>query len=145
MKANQLVWLLMFLMLGVAAAQQTNSMSSVTNNEAIADLRAKAESGDAQSQYELGVAFDFGRLGVGKDYAEAVKWFREAAEQNNAAAQDNLGQCYTAGEGVAQDYAEAAKWYRKAAEQNYVPAQYNLGVAYDNGLGVLGLLRKNGQ
>jgi len=51
----------------------------------------------------LGVAFDFGKFGVGKDYAEAVKWFRKAAEQNNAAAQDNLGQCYTAGEGVAQD------------------------------------------
>ncbi len=116
------MWLFPFLMLDVTIAQQTNFMSSVTNNVTIADLRAKAESGDAQSQYEFGVAFDFGKLGVGKDYAEAVKWFRKAAEQNNAAAQDNLGQCYTAGEGVVQDYAEAVKWYQKAADQNYVPA-----------------------
>ena len=74
----------------------------------------------------------FGRLlyagkGVAKDQAEAVKWFRKAAEQNYAQAQYNLGVCYTHGEGVAKDPVEAVKWYRKAAEQNLAKAQYNLG------------------
>jgi len=36
MKANQLNYV--FLMLGVAAAQQTNSLSSVTNSETIKEL-----------------------------------------------------------------------------------------------------------
>jgi TPR repeat protein len=46
----------------------------------LADVRAKAESGNAQSQYELGRAFTKGSRGVAKDEAQAVKWYREAAE-----------------------------------------------------------------
>ena len=57
--------------------------------------------------------------GVAKDAAEAVKWYRKAAEQGFAAAQYNLGVCYYSGEGVAKDAAEAVKWFRKAAEQGF--------------------------
>ena len=71
--------------------------------------------------------------GVAKDQAEAVKWYRKAAEQNLARAQYNLGVCYADGEGVAKDQVEAVKWYRKAAEQNLAKAQYNLGVCYERG------------
>ena len=55
---------------------------------------------------------------MAKDQAEAVKWYRKAAEQNLAKAQYNLGVCYAHGEGVVKDQVEAVKWYRKAAEQN---------------------------
>ena len=48
---------------------------------------------------------------------EAVKWYRLAAEQGDAAAQYNLGFAYYNGEGVEQDYAEAVKWWQMAAEQ----------------------------
>ena len=71
-----------------------------------------------------------------KDYAEAVKWYREAAEQGNAKGQFNLGMMYNKGQGVPQDYAEAAKWYRKAAEQGFAEAQNNLGMMYHAGQGV---------
>jgi TPR repeat protein len=54
--------------------------------------------------------------GVEQDHAEAVKWYRKAAEQGHADAQNNLGFCYEKGWGVEQDYAEAVKWYRKAAD-----------------------------
>ena len=80
----------------------------------------------------LGVCYADGR-GVAKDEVEAVKWYRKAAEQNDAEAQFNLGVCYANGQGVAKNEAEAVKWYRKAAEQNHAEAQYNLGVCYDNG------------
>ena len=69
-------------------------------------------------------------------YAEAVKWFRKAAEQGEAFAQYNLGVMYADGEGVTQDYAEAVKWYRMAAEQGIAEAQFNLGNAYNSGQGV---------
>ena len=59
---------------------------------------------------------------------EAVKWYRKAAEQNDAEAQNDLGACYANGQGVAKDEAEAVKWYRKAAEQNYA-GSINLGTA----------------
>ena len=74
--------------------------------------------------------------GVAKDDAEAVQWFRKAAEQNDAPAQAALGVRYAKGQGVAKNKAEAVKWYRKAAEQNLADAQYILGVCYDSGEGV---------
>ena len=71
-----------------------------------------------------------------KDYAEAVKWYRKAAEQGHADAQYNLGICYRNGYGVTQDNDEAVKWYRKAAEQGLASAQCNLGYCYEKGKGV---------
>ena len=62
---------------------------------------------------------------------------RQAAEQGDAGAQNNLGIMYANGEGVLKDEAEAVRWYRLAAEQDYADAQLNLGVMYSNGRGVL--------
>jgi TPR repeat protein len=73
---------------------------------------------------------------VAKDEAEAVKWYRKAAEQGNAGAQFNLGFCYAYGQGVVKNEAEAVKWYRKAAEQGDAFAQFSLGIRYANGQGV---------
>src|SRR5438876_304360 len=72
------------------------------------DIKAKAEMGDRQSEYQLGVRYYKGH-DVGKDFAEAVNWFRKAAEQNHANAQFNLGFCYANGQGVTKDEAEAVK------------------------------------
>jgi len=74
--------------------------------------------------------------GVPENNAEAVKWYRKAAERGDADAQFALGFIYAKGLGVPQDYAEAIKWTRKAADQGQALAQYNLGVAYSNGQGV---------
>ena len=74
--------------------------------------------------------------GVTQDDAEAVRWYRLAAEQGDAWAQTNLGVMYENGRGVTQDDAEAVRWYRLAAEQGHADAQYNLGWMYDTGRGV---------
>ena len=49
--------------------------------------------------------------------ATSAESYRAAAEQGDADAQCNLGQCYAEGVGVDKDPAEAVKWFRKAAEQ----------------------------
>ena len=67
---------------------------------------------------------------------EAIKWFRRAAAQGNAAAQKNLGDCYFRGWGVTQDDHAAAHWYRKAALQGHASAQNRLGFCYCQGRGV---------
>ena len=134
MKANRLRWLLLFLLVG--SVFQLPAQQSEADRKLLADIRTKAEKGDLQSQFELGKTFYNGRLGVAKDYVEAVKWFRKAAEQSVAEAQFNLGLCYERGRGVVKDEAEAVKWYRKAAEQNCPDAQYNLGVCCKKGRGV---------
>jgi TPR repeat protein len=68
------------------------------------------------AQTTFGYFLDEGR-GVAKNPAEAVRWYRKAAEQGFAMAQFNLATMYAEGVGVAKDEAEAMRWYRKAAEQ----------------------------
>jgi TPR repeat protein len=120
----------------LCAGIQLHAQRSEADRKLLADIRAKAEKGDAESQNELGCAFLVGNLGVPKDVVEAVKWYRKAAGQDYAKAQCNLGACYAKGEGVGKDEAEAVKWYREAAENHLAEAQNNLGVCYDKGQGV---------
>ncbi len=47
--------------------------------------------------------------GVLKDDAEAVRWFRLAADQGHATGQNNLGFMYASGRGVLKDEAEAIR------------------------------------
>ena len=61
-----------------------------------------------------------------EDYAEAVKWYRKAAEQGHAEAQYLLGVMYNNGNGVIKDFQEARKWYQKAAEQGHEGAEMAL-------------------
>ncbi len=99
------------------------------------ELRAKAERGDANAQFNLGAAYWFGE-GVAENQHEAIQWFRKAAEQGLAKAQNNLGVAYWNGEGIAKDQHEAVQWYQKSAEQYLADAQYNLGIAYWTGEGI---------
>ncbi|HKW91603.1 MAG TPA: tetratricopeptide repeat protein, partial [Methylomirabilota bacterium] len=87
------------------------------------------------AQYQLGLRYASGE-GVPQDAAEAVRWYRRAAEQGLAPAQYQLGLRYANGDGVTRDFSEAAAWYRRAAEQGVAFAQFNLGVRYANGQGV---------
>lgn len=61
-------------------------------------LHKNAEQGDAMAQFSLGVCYQNG-WGVGKDTAEAAKWYSKAAEHGNAGAQYSLGACYVTGTG----------------------------------------------
>ena len=70
------------------------------------------------------------QLTVEKNEEEAVNWYRKAAEQGNADAQNSLGGCYYYGDGVEKNEEEAVNWYRKAAEQGYAVAQTNLANIY---------------
>lgn len=99
------------------------------------DKENTSEPEDAQTLYERGESYYYGE-GVTQDYAEAVQWYRKAAELGHAEAQWELGCCYANGEGVAKNHAEAAKWFRKAAEQGHTEAQYELGCWLNHGIGV---------
>ena len=100
------------------------------------ELLPLAEGGQADAQNYIGWMYVNGE-GVNQNDAEAVKWYRLAADQGDAWAQNKLGWMYENGEGVIQDDAEAVKWYRLAADQGNVDAQHNLGWMYDNGKGVV--------
>jgi len=71
---------------------------------------------DAGYQYGLGEKYRKGS-GVTPDDAQAVEWYRKAADQGHGYAQYRLGEMYRDGRGIPQDKAQAAVWFRKAAEQ----------------------------
>ena len=58
-----------------------------------------------------------------QDFGEAVRLFRNAADQGVARAQHNLGAAYCNGHGVYQDFGKALRWLRKAAAQGHEAAK----------------------
>src|SRR5438132_740500 len=126
MRANRFLFTVLFLL--SAAVFRLPAQQNEADRKVLAEIRAGADKGDAKAQYELGRAFFSGTLGVAKDEAEAVKWFRKAAEQNVADAQYSLGVCYDSGEGVVKDEVEAYKWWLLAAGQGNDDAKYNMTI-----------------
>ncbi len=99
------------------------------------DCKKKAEQGNADVQYNLGIMYDQGQR-VPQDYKEAIKWYTKSAKQGHAEAQNALGLVYAHGKSVPPDYSKAVTWYRKAAEQGVANAQYELGLLYAQGQAV---------
>jgi TPR repeat protein len=64
--------------------------------------------------------------GVTADLAEAVNWFRKAADNNNPVAQFNMGTYLAHGIGTAKDLPEAAYWLSRATAQHHEHAAANL-------------------
>ena len=92
----------------------------------VANTRDLAEGGDAEAQFALGLQCT--EVGVASaDSAQAVRWFRRAAEQDHPSAQLKLGLMLAVGDGVARDDEQALGWIRKAAEGGDAGAQFNLG------------------
>ena len=70
----------------------------------------------------------FEGLDVPKDFVEAYKWYRLAAEGGNSDAQFTLGLMNLRGYGVEKDYEAAIEWFRVAAENGNVSGMNNLGL-----------------
>ena len=66
------------------------------------ELLESAKNGNADSQYNLGKAYENGE-GVEQNYAKAVNWYRKAAYQGDANGQIALANMYYNGHGVQQD------------------------------------------
>ncbi|MGD2117917.1 MAG: tetratricopeptide repeat protein [Chromatiales bacterium] len=123
-RQNVLTWLLIAVFLGGCQTQPTRSPE-------IRNLEERAAAGDADAQFKLASAYDFGH-GVNSNGAAAYHWYRKAADQGHAEAQNSLGSAYQA----EKNYREALIWYQKAADQNHPLAINNLGYLHDLGLGV---------
>ena len=104
------------------------------------ELRALAETGDADAQYGLGTAYCDG-LAVRRDYRLAAEWYEKAAQQGHTQAQFNLGFLHYqgAGEGAValpRDPGQAARWLGAAAEAGNPMAAQLLGRLYSRGRGM---------
>ena len=110
-----------------------------------------AEKDNACAQFYLGWMYDNGE-GVPKDYKEAAKWYRKAAEQESHSivseyelfskigfrsemydinihkAQYHLGLMYENGRGVLKDHKEAVKRYKKAIRVALMVRRLQIGL-----------------
>lgn len=104
-------------------------------DKAMAVWAPAAETGDAGSQYGMGLLYSEGIV-VPMDDNEALKWFGLAADQGYGEAQYRLGVMHANGWGVPMNEAEAMKWYGLAADSGVTAAQVSLGTMYQNGFSV---------
>jgi hypothetical protein len=91
----------------------------------LAALKAKAEEGDIEAQYEVGWRHAIG-MDVELDDDIAVEWLERAAAAGHSLAQNNLGARYYTGDGVDQNFKQAYRYFYKAANQGDRKAGKNL-------------------
>ena len=109
-------------------AQEVEDMSRFLEENSVgrlpfADCLRLAEEGNSTAQNLVAFFYEFGLDGVTPSPEKAAEWYRRAAEQGDADAQFNLGDCYECGTGVELSTKLAAKWYRFAAEQGHKDAK----------------------
>jgi len=104
---------------GIAVAQSTAPVPAQQSSASAADAFRKA-----------------GELEQRKEYSEAMRWYRVAADQGSIDALVAIGNLYGLRPGGQPDYATALVWYRKAAERGNAEAQNDVGFFYLNGMGV---------
>ena len=105
-------------------------------------FRRLADGGDPAAQWWLGTAYARG-WGAEQDAARAAQWFRKAARQGYARAQQKLDAPETqmpdqlfARYQREPDQAKRMEYLKKSAQMGYTPAQAELGDCYAQGRGV---------
>jgi TPR repeat protein len=107
-----------FSSIGSLAQDQPPISPTPQQQEPIELIRIKAEKGDPQAQFQIGLQMT--------NNADALPWFLKAAEQNHVKAQYLVASAYENGSGTKTNIAEAIKWYRKAADADDPDAQITL-------------------
>ncbi|MDG1708109.1 MAG: tetratricopeptide repeat protein [Emcibacteraceae bacterium] len=103
--------------------------------------------GDNKAEYQLGLAYEMGQLGLKQNDKTALRWYNEASKPYNgtiyihannasvsrgvpmpgyAEAQYRLGLMYLEGRGTKKRENFAKMWFRNAAEQGHEPAKVKL-------------------
>ncbi len=129
-------------------------LREASEKESAGWYRRAAELGDAEAQYQLAdrlilvahektygpqsLQFDVNGSAIWpNEYREAAEWFRKAAEQGHARAQERLAKMLIDGRmGVTANKGEGLCWRRLAATNGYAVAQKNLAEMYASGDGI---------
>jgi TPR repeat protein len=111
-----LLWALL-LLVGITGAGVANACHpNLSPAEHIRCLCDEAEHGDMLSQYLLGSAYFVG-IETPRDYEQAAKWYRRAADQGHPGAQFRLGSMYYLGQGVPKSIVLSEMWFILSAVQ----------------------------
>ena len=115
-------------------------------NKALGEYKKLAALGDANAMRNVGALYEsldsipnissFIGSDDLRDYEEAMKWFKKAADRGCPVAQRSVGKMYENGRGVQKDCGEAMKWYKRAAGANDIWVMRYIGGLYREGCGV---------
>ena len=72
-----------------------------------------------------------------KDYKEAVRWYKIAAERKYRGAMYALARMFQRGRGTKKNYSKAIQWFRLANQLKHPSAPYQIARMYEAGQGVL--------
>ena len=130
---------------GHAGAQYKNAMNLPGDDPEIFGLYKKAaEQGHAHAQYYLAECYADGDHDTEKDPFKAMEWYKKAAEKGHEKAREKMDELpqklydegYAYEKGESKNFEEAAKLYRFAAEMGHDDAQARLALCYFNEDGV---------
>ncbi len=154
-KSPQFVGFLIFAVLGLAmgtvaeeirwrisATNPSNQMALAKGDAKAGDYSAAitifdslAKQGNPLAQYWVAHMNELG-LGVTRDPAKAIEFYKKAAAQDTSAADLRLGEIYLHGNLVLPDFAQARSYLEKAAYHGEPRAAMLLGQIYHDGIGV---------
>lgn len=120
----------------LALAYHVGGLLKKDDVEASSLLQKAAARSYMAAEESLGI---FAETGVGLDHpapADALKWYKKAAQQGSLDAATDIALLYANGKGIPRDSAQAVVWFRRAAEGGDPSAQYNLALMYERGEGL---------
>jgi len=118
----------------VACAKHVELEDGQPTSDLLADLLEKAVDGAAESQFQLGQVYEYGR-GVRRNDSAARCWYEMASAQQHSTAQYRLAVMLDNGWGVVEDKKKAFRNYNSAAHHGHVLAQHDLAMMYFYGSG----------
>ncbi len=97
-------------------------------------LLGEAEKGNVRAYVQVGDAYAAGILGP-RDYDEALRWYKLAADANQPDGYTSMAFVYEAGTGVERDLTKARFWLEKAAAAGETKARTHLAKFLLHGAG----------
>ena len=95
-------------------------------DRALAEWQELAQTGDAPSEYYLGLLYETGR-GVSENVDTAIGWYEKAAAAGHAEAAYRLARLARQGGHLTADGQQILDWVKQAAEGGVAEAQYEMG------------------
>ena len=105
----------------------------LANEKVVKELRAKAEGGDWNAMYCLGVWYQFGLHGLAKDYGQARAWYELSGAARNPKGMASFGQCLLLGIGGPEYHVFGIMNVTDAAMLGSDLGAYRLGWAFSEG------------
>jgi TPR repeat protein len=112
-----------------------NAAFLLMDEESDEDEDEEGDEASGAADYKRGVAFEYGKPGIGINLVSSFQWYLKSAEKGFAEGEYALALSYENGIGVAKNPVKAFEFHTKAAAQECTDAQYSLGRCYETGRG----------